>query len=112
MNGTQAGQGVDFRESTKIVLTSRMNGAGQGCVRHRPQSKADSNRGRGVRCADAPQGGGGKAPDANAEMKKGPDGPFLKDFQNSVKEAENQNLERETSLELATSTLARLRSTN
>ncbi len=30
MNGTQAGQGVDFLESTKIVLASKMNGAGQG----------------------------------------------------------------------------------
>ena len=42
-------------------------------------------------------------------MKKGPKGPFLyihrKDLQIRI-------LERETSLELATSTLARLRSTN
>ena len=48
---------------------------------------------------------------ALAEMKKGAEAPFFTDLQTSVRSV-NHYLERETSLELATSTLARLRSTN
>ncbi len=43
------------------------------------------------------------------ETKKGPEGPFFVGLR-SYPQA--RNLERETRLELATSTLARLRSTN
>ena len=50
-------------------------------------------------------------PAALAGMKKGAEAPFFNNLQTPV-EVCNHKLERETSLELATSTLARLRSTN
>jgi len=80
MDGTQAGQGVDFRKSTKIVLASRMNDAGQRCVCHEPRGgvgicTAELRRALG-KVALGVAGQYGNMPDSGAEMKKGPEGPF------------------------------------